>query len=651
MVQMNTLNAQSSKEDQKSLRERIDNYTELPKLLLSIMKQLGEVMAVERASLFLHDPQSKQLWSAVSSEEDIDKICFPDDKGIAGHVMMSKTLLNIPDAYADPRFNPDIDHKTGFKTHTILCVPVITYDDHCIGVVQVINKHNQETFSTLDEKMLCALGSQSAVAIENMQLREREKDLAEELAKNHRQLQDAYLSIENSNASLQSRLAGKLWGKRLAGLFLLLVVLGFGGWFILDTVNLSNLTAQFKGSSDEHSATMDDQSFKRLTLSTREVTDWLRLKGSIKPVEWIEIVSSLDAVVTKMNFRYGDIVTQGQHLLTLDTTQLQVQLRDANSSHITALNEVNRLKNWPKSLEVLRAKRDVAKARENLNQAKRKLKETKRLFDKGIIARSELENAQTAVKENQIGVMSARESLQSTLSQGNKSKLTIAQLKLENAEQKLNELKEQIKQAVIYSPASGIIFAGIEAQAGKDGKTARKSHVGSSVSRNSPLLAIADFRGISIESNVSESLVLKLKRGQTVKVAFDALPNLQMDGEINFIAGRGSKGNSHGASSSTFKVSVIVPEISNEQRQLLRIGMSATARVVIYHNADAIVVPFEAVQSVEDEHFVQLESQGRVQRKSISIRSSQPDGVEVEQGLSVGDVVLISERHYQKRTN
>jgi len=186
-------------EKPQNILDTITTYTGLPQLLLAIMQQLADVMEVERASLFLYDEEEDQLWSAVSSGSDIDKISFPANTGIAGYVMCSQDLLNIPDAYADQRFNPEIDKKTGFKTQTILCIPVVTYDGNCIGVLQILNKFNQKAFTSADEKMLSALASQSAVAIENMQLREKEKQMAEELAKHHTELQQAYLSIENNN--------------------------------------------------------------------------------------------------------------------------------------------------------------------------------------------------------------------------------------------------------------------------------------------------------------------------------------------------------------------------------------------------------------------------------------------------------------------
>jgi len=64
---------------------------------------------------------------------------FPIGTGIAGHVAKTGENLNIPDAYADPRFNRGVDKLTGYRTRTILCMPV-RIRSSLIGVVQMVNK-------------------------------------------------------------------------------------------------------------------------------------------------------------------------------------------------------------------------------------------------------------------------------------------------------------------------------------------------------------------------------------------------------------------------------------------------------------------------------------------------------------------------------
>jgi adenylate cyclase len=89
--------------------------------------------------------------------------------GIAGVVFKSVQSVNIPHAYADLRFNPSFDKRTGFFTRSILCVPVINKDGKTIGVTQVLNKRGG-SFTEEDEARLKAFTSQISIALENAKL-------------------------------------------------------------------------------------------------------------------------------------------------------------------------------------------------------------------------------------------------------------------------------------------------------------------------------------------------------------------------------------------------------------------------------------------------------------------------------------------------
>ncbi len=76
-----------------------------------------------------------------SSESEIDEqIRIPYGKGIAGYVASTGETLNIQDAYRDPRFNPSIDTITGYRTKSILCLPILDEHGQCVGVAEAINK-------------------------------------------------------------------------------------------------------------------------------------------------------------------------------------------------------------------------------------------------------------------------------------------------------------------------------------------------------------------------------------------------------------------------------------------------------------------------------------------------------------------------------
>src|SRR5713101_798054 len=134
-------------------------------LLEEIVEHARSVVDATRGSIFLLDKDKNELWSKVA--QGAREIRFPADKGIAGHVAQTKKPLNIPDAYADPRFNPAVDKATGYHTRNMLTVPMLSTKEEVVGVLQVLNKAQDATFDAEDEEMLLALGGQAASAIEN----------------------------------------------------------------------------------------------------------------------------------------------------------------------------------------------------------------------------------------------------------------------------------------------------------------------------------------------------------------------------------------------------------------------------------------------------------------------------------------------------
>ncbi len=146
---------------------KLASNMDLDSLLELIITQATHVMSADRSSLFLVDKKTKELWSKIA--EGADEIRFPIGKGIAGHVAATGEIINIPDAYADSRFNPDVDKKTGYKTKTILTVPLSKPDGEIVGVIQILNKKGKGkvVFTGEDEEILLALAGQAAVAITN----------------------------------------------------------------------------------------------------------------------------------------------------------------------------------------------------------------------------------------------------------------------------------------------------------------------------------------------------------------------------------------------------------------------------------------------------------------------------------------------------
>lgn len=150
---------------------------DLHHLLDRIWSDLTLALSAERSSLFLVDEETRELYSVIAQKEG--EIRFPLDSGIAGHVAATGKSLLIPDAYQDPRFNPEIDRKTGFRTRSILSVPLRNQRGEVLGVAQVLNRSDGKDFDEEDQLLLEALASTAAVAIETVQLYEEQKRAAE----------------------------------------------------------------------------------------------------------------------------------------------------------------------------------------------------------------------------------------------------------------------------------------------------------------------------------------------------------------------------------------------------------------------------------------------------------------------------------------
>jgi HD-GYP domain-containing protein (c-di-GMP phosphodiesterase class II) len=141
---------------------------DLDSLLIRIMEVVKNTLNADRCTVFLLDLDSNELWSKVAL--GIKKeIRFPADKGIAGYVASTGKILNIPDAYKDKRFNPEIDKKTGYTTKNMLTMPMRNNRNEIMGVFQVLNKF-EGVFEKDDEELLAAISSIAAASIENAQL-------------------------------------------------------------------------------------------------------------------------------------------------------------------------------------------------------------------------------------------------------------------------------------------------------------------------------------------------------------------------------------------------------------------------------------------------------------------------------------------------
>ncbi len=154
------------------LATSIGDTLDLSTLIRKIVIRTADAMLCDGSSLFVVDEASKELWSMEVHGTELKEIRFPMSTGLAGHTATTGEVVNIRDAYEDGRFNRAFDRQTGYRTQSVLCVPVVNRDEAITGVIQCLNKRDG-AFDDGDVQLLQAIASQISVSLDNAQLHAR----------------------------------------------------------------------------------------------------------------------------------------------------------------------------------------------------------------------------------------------------------------------------------------------------------------------------------------------------------------------------------------------------------------------------------------------------------------------------------------------
>lgn len=150
--------------------------TELDPILHLVTEGACQALECDRASLFLYDERSHELYTRVATELEIHEIRMPLGAGVNGWVGQNKQLVNVSDPHNDSRWNAVFDRQTGYQTRSILAAPLVSpRDERLLGTLQLLNKKNDEPFDRADENLLEAFAAHAAVSLERIDLLERHR--------------------------------------------------------------------------------------------------------------------------------------------------------------------------------------------------------------------------------------------------------------------------------------------------------------------------------------------------------------------------------------------------------------------------------------------------------------------------------------------
>ncbi len=150
----------------------VNSNIRIDDVLSTIIKAACELTEAERGTVYIVDRKQEEIWSKFALDSEVKEIKLKIGVGIAGTVAKTGETINLPDVQYDKRFNSFYDKWSGYKTKTMLCMPIKNKSDEIVGVLQLLNT-SHERFNEIDREILNAFSIHSALAIENAAMLEK----------------------------------------------------------------------------------------------------------------------------------------------------------------------------------------------------------------------------------------------------------------------------------------------------------------------------------------------------------------------------------------------------------------------------------------------------------------------------------------------
>ena len=357
-----------------------------------------------------------------------------------------------------------------------------------------------------------------------------------------------------------------------------------------------------------------------------ELRQTVTASGEVRPIRYIKLTSEVQGRIEEIYVNAGDIVTHGKPLVRIDPTQLQSNQEAQWAAAQASLNDVQSARNAVSSAQQSQvvAEAAVAQARQqlvavqnsvegakvDLNTAQRELKRNADLIEAGVASRLEYDTARDRFDQAKIALDTARANLESQKiavqeaeERAKQQRIAVrdAQTGIKSSEMRASQQQallrgqsSQRSKATQLSPLNGVI-ADIPARVGEFAVAGLST---------TSLMTIADMSTINVEVNVDETEISNVEVGQPVKVKVDALGEKEIAAVVfqknplavsksDTLGGLSARVNVQEAKE--FKVTVELKELTDEIRNSLRPGMSATATITTEVKNNVVAVPLEAI--------------------------------------------------------
>lgn len=313
--------------------------------------------------------------------------------------------------------------------------------------------------------------------------------------------------------------------------------------------------------------------------------------GTVEPIISIDVKSELAGEIVDFFVEEGDNVKKGQKLVLIRPEPEEAQ-------------------------QVAQVKASIKSKKLDLEEAERNLKREQTLFEKGFIAEQDVEDAQKQYENSKIQLQLAQKQLWALV--GGESNIDIENIDLEGTEN-----------ITLVSPINGVVTS-VNVEKGEKITSGTQAIGGGGTA----IMTVADLSEMIVKASINEVDVVKLKKGQEVKIGFDAIRGVVYQGKVRRISPSGTE-------EDNLVVYPVEVEILNPDDRI-RPGMTADLDIIIEKADNALSVPKQAVMSRDGQSTVLVKKQGRIIPEPVVTGISNEINMEIKSGLEEGDTVIIS---------
>lgn len=354
-------------------------------------------------------------------------------------------------------------------------------------------------------------------------------------------------------------------------------------------------------------------------VKTDEIGGNVLLTGQVVSGLQTKVVPKQSGKVAKVFVHVGDTVTEGQPLAQLDTTDLEIQLRQQQAALQVAMAQLEKAKTDART-GYSQAASALEQAKAALTDAQANYDRTQKLFDANAASRQQLDTAALNLKNAQAKYDAALQQFEASNAGGNpldQDQVKVASAQVNQAQANLASIQNQLNQATILSPVAGVVVS-------------RDAEVGGYAGSQTPVATVAQLNPVKVNVNVPETLIGTVKPGLPVKVTVQVLGGRIFEAAVTRVSS---------VADNSLKAYPAEIEIQNPDGEL-KPGMVAQVQVNGIAPRQSVVIPADSLVQTPDGPKVFTVENNVAHQHLLRLGTVETNRVEVLEGLKAGDVLV-----------